>query len=97
MYLPTRAAKLNMYGMSWQQAEYAACICLLRMRKCINVVLFPVQQCCDGHHSMHAWLVQGTPQSKRHLLYSTLLAYQQDRADSNQLLVAAKHNAASTV
>ena len=39
MYLPTRAAKLNMYGMSWREAEHAACICLLNDETHYIVVL----------------------------------------------------------
>ncbi len=66
------------------------------MRKRIYVVLLMVQQCCDVRHSVHAWLLQGTIQSRRNVFYITLLAYQQDGVDSNQLLVAAKCNAAST-
>ncbi len=82
MYLPTRAAKTehvviqyNASGMSWLEAEYAGCICLLKTRKCLYALLLIVQNCCDGHQSMHAWLVQGTMPSQRHLFYSTLLDY----------------------
>lgn len=60
------------------------------MRKRIYVVLLMVQQCCDVRHSVHAWLLQGTIQSRRNVFYITeKMAYQQDGVDSNQLLVAA--------